>query len=324
MPAGTRPLQADASYEKEFSICCLVTSWKQYSEVLNSLEKMGFPLEYCECLVCDNTERNVFSAFDAVRAFMKNARGKYVLILHQDAFPAEHYDVLAARIRELEAADPMWGVIGNAGRKAESPFQLIGSLITPTKHFRLGQPFVAVETIDENVMIIKNGTGITASADLSGYHFYAFDVCSIAARLGFNSYVVDYKWEHGSVGKIDERFFQARKQVEAKMAMYHPECKVTTTCATLYWGKSRWGALLSECRGLHLLEDSKLHCNGSALMSKEAALKWPLFHIVRSFYPDSVFRRGWHVIYWHARYAIKKFRWEAKWWRKNWRTRLKC
>ena len=155
MPPFARSLQLEDSYEKEFSICCLVTCWQEYSEVRALFENMGFPPQHCEYLVCDNTERNIFSAYEAVRVFMKSAKGRYVLIHHQDAFPAEHYDILISRIRELEAGDPMWGVIGNAGAKDDRPFELIGSILTSGKQFQLGQPFVRVATLDENVMIVK-------------------------------------------------------------------------------------------------------------------------------------------------------------------------
>lgn len=219
-----------------FSVCCLMTDPEQYAILRRELANQGFTNEECEFLVCDNSKANSFSAYEGVRLFLQEARGKYVLILHQDAIPLEPAAKLLAGIAAVESHDAFWGIIGNAGRTKGSRSVL--SMVSGKDVYRLASVFVRVTTIDENMMIIRNGTGITLSADVGGYHFYAFDLCSVAARLGYNSYVVDHLWRHDSRGTIDGNFLAARQRMERKMRQYHRGQLAPTTCTTLCWSSS--------------------------------------------------------------------------------------
>ena len=213
-----------------------MTDTADYAALRSALSSQGFTEDNCEFLVCDNSEKNLFSAYAGVRLFLREAKGKYVLILHQDAIPLESAEKLLNCIEYLELRDPLWGVIGNAGKLKSS--RSVMSILSAPDTERPRSPFVKVETIDENMMIIRNGTGITLSADMGGYHFYAFDLCSVAARLGYNSYVVDHLWRHDSHGAIDEDFFAAKRRMERKMSRYHGERLAPTTCTILCWACS--------------------------------------------------------------------------------------
>ena len=319
-------LDEQCTWTKQFSICCLVTRWKDYSEVRSAFSDCGFRDDDCEYLVCDNSASNRFSAFSAVRAFLRDAAGKYVLIIHQDAFPTEHYDKLRARISEVEHADPCWGVIGNAGKSRENPRLGFLSLETHAGKYELGTPFARVDTIDENVMLIRNGTGITVSADLDGFHFYAFDLCSVAARLGFRSYVVEFQWKHLSAGSIDEGFLGARKIVEAKMREYDCHASAVTTCTALYWGDHQSRAIASACRAASMLDGQDVHAKGFRTLYDESRRRWKLFPVVYCVY-CFIFVRSvpLRVYQWiHGRYRIvrKRIGWEIEWWSKNWRSRV--
>jgi hypothetical protein len=130
--------------------------------------------------------------------FLQIAHGRYVVVAHQDAYPLQPCQILSDRLNLLEQQDPMWGVAGNAGVTRESWPRQIGSLQMPSASLSMSEPFKRVLVLDENVLIIRNGSGVTVSADLEGYHFYGLDACLVAARLGFNSYVLDYLWRHDS------------------------------------------------------------------------------------------------------------------------------
>ncbi|MFZ4599719.1 MAG: hypothetical protein ACOYNN_13825 [Terrimicrobiaceae bacterium] len=294
---------------------------------------MGFPDSECEYLICDNREKNAFSAFEAVRSFLVNAKGKYVIIIHQDAFPQEPYEKLLSRIRQVETHDARWGVIGNAGKSRQAPMEGFLSLETHAGLYRLTAPFVQVDTIDENVMVIRNGAGITVSADLEGYHFYAFDICSVAARLGFTVYVIEFQWKHLSPGTIDKSFLKARKALERKMSLYHVDSSAMTTCTSLYWGKVLRNELASACRAVRMLDGNKVHSEGFEFIYAECRQRWWYFHHVYFWYslvyhdPKGHFARStpmriWHFCYGSYRVARKRLGWEWAWWSKNWRSRL--
>jgi len=232
-PRVARMADAEAP---EFSVCCLVTQHTDYTNLRLALDEQGFNQSNCEFLVCDNSQGNKFTAYEAIRAFLAEAKGKYVLIVHQDAIPLETAGQLLARIAEVEEADPLWGVIGNAGRTMDATpviaLQIDGMIQRPEK------PFARVATVDENMILVRNACRLTVSADIDGFHFYAFDLCSVAARLGYRCYVVDHLWRHDSRGTVDEVFFAAKERMEAKMRAYTQESLIPTTCTALCWSRA--------------------------------------------------------------------------------------
>jgi hypothetical protein len=234
-----------------FSVCCLVTRHTDYTNLRRALHEQGFNQSNCEFIVCDNSKGNKFTAYEAIVAFLAEAKGKYVLIVHQDAIPLEPASKLLARIAEVEKADPLWGVIGNAGRTSRA--EAVLSLVIQDETFKLGRPFREVETIDENVIIVRNGTGITVSADIDGFHFYAFDLCSVAARLGYRTYVVDHLWRHDSRGIVDDSFFKAKRHMEAKMRHYSRRRAAPTTCTALCWSNSPLEHARAQALSLRLI-----------------------------------------------------------------------
>jgi len=248
-PADTGPALTAAA--RPFSVCCLVTKPELYGRLRASLRNMGFDDHCCEFLVADNTAGNVFPPFAGVRRFLREARGSYVMIVHQDAVPLEPAGKLLARIAEVEKADPLWGVIGNAGRTTKA--EAVLSLVVEKETFALGQSFREVETIDENVIIVRNGTAITVSADTTGFHLYAFDLCSVAARLGYRSYVVDHLWRHDSRGIVDDTFFEAKRQMEDKMRRYSRRRAAPTTCTALCWSSSPLEHARAQALSLRLI-----------------------------------------------------------------------
>lgn len=320
-----RCISKEMSYAKEFSICCLATDHRLYNKLLDALAIQGFTQANSEFLVADNTSGDAFSAYDAIRIFTRQAVGKYILILHQDVLPRESADRLLLQIQQLEDADPTWGVIGNAGKESDDSLHGFLSLETHQGKYSLGCPFVKVQVIDENVIIVKNGLGITVSADLEGFHFYGFDICSIAMRLGFSVYVIDFMWSHDSAGTISESFINARNAVEEKMRKYHPSLRSSTTCTFLYWGKSRFQSLMTMCRAVFMLDISPVHDRGTCLMIADSRGKAWYFPLV--YYPYFLIRRYFGYVMWWIRYPFsvpyKIGSWHFQWWKNNWRSRLK-
>jgi hypothetical protein len=44
--------------------------------------------------------------------------------------------------------------------------------------------------------------------------------CSVADLLGYSSHVIDYLWQHDSLGNVDADFYRAQDAVERKMAKF--------------------------------------------------------------------------------------------------------
>ena len=244
-----RVLSAKEGYPCVFSVCCLVTRWKDYEVAREAFELQGFDVSNSEFLVCDNSSTNHFDAYQAIRLFLREARGRYVVVAHQDAYPLEHCNKLLEKLRLLEEKDPLWGVAGNTGVHYRGWPSATGSLRMPQSgEISMRTDFEEVSVLDENALIVRNGCGITLSADLDGYHLYGLDLCSVAARIGFTSYVVDYLWYHGSHGTIAGDFFTAKHKVETKFRKYFSRTSLPTTCTYVSWSSSEWKKALSVAR----------------------------------------------------------------------------
>ena len=260
-----------------FSICCLVSSLGQYHKVRNAYSAQGFNAENAEFLICDNSQENVHDAFEAVRIFMREARGRYVLIAHQDAYPLEPCSKLVERLNSLEKADPMWGVAGNSGVERGRWLSLHGSLEMPGGiKIEMKCPFERVTNLDENVLLVRNGTGITVSGDLRGYHLYGADLCLVADRLGFSSYVLDYRWHHESYGTIGDDFFFSKKKLVSKLERHYAVTSAPTTCTHLNWRSSAWSKADACARSLLQVALDPRNTVARAHLLKEG-LKNPFF-----------------------------------------------
>jgi hypothetical protein len=255
-----RVLSKNQEYSCVFSVCCLVTRWKDYEMAREAFELQGFDASISEFLVCDNSTTNRFDAYQAIRAFLREARGRYVVIAHQDAYPMEECSKLLERLKSLEKADPMWGIVGNAGVNDHKWPSVAGSLLMPESiGISLKMPHQEVSVLDENALIIRNGCGITVSADLEGYHLYGLDICSVAARLGYTSYALDYLWFHGSHGTIAEDFFASKVKLESKLRNYFSRTGAATTCTHVSWSPSKWRSALSMGKSLMQVAFSPRH-----------------------------------------------------------------
>jgi hypothetical protein len=258
--SAARALSAESSWEHHFSVCCLVTRWSDYETARTAYHRQGFNTDNSEFLVCDNSTTNRFDAYQAIRAFLREARGRYVVIAHQDAYPMEECSKLLERLKSLEKADPMWGIAGNAGVNDRKWPSVAGSLRMPeSMGISMKMPHQQVSVLDENALIIRNGCGITVSADLEGYHLYGLDICSVAARLGYTSYALDYLWFHGSHGTIAEDFFASKVKLESKLRKYFSRTGAATTCTHVSWSPSKWQSALSMAKSLMQVAFSPRH-----------------------------------------------------------------
>ncbi|MES2427909.1 MAG: hypothetical protein V4560_13100 [Bacteroidota bacterium] len=204
-------------YDYEFSICTLVTRKDEYREMLESFLNKGFDKNTCEYLYIDNSTSSMFDAYTGLNHFLQHAKGKYIILCHQDILVHDHdRKHLADRIAEIESRDKDWALLANAGG---INFKWIATNLTQGSGNRIKEKRLPLQTktIDENFIVVKNSANLALSHDLSGFHMYGPDLCLMADILGFKSYIIDFNITHKSDGNADASFYKGR---EAFMKKY--------------------------------------------------------------------------------------------------------
>lgn len=206
----------EKEYPFEFSICTLVTRKAEYEEMLQSFLDKGFDQQTCEYLYIDNSNGCTFDAYKGLNQFLLQAKGKYIILCHQDIIIHDHdRNHLLAQIKDIDKKDKNWGLLANAGGVnfkwiATNLTQGSGNVI---KEKRLP---LLTKTVDENFIIAKNSANLSLSHNLSGFHMYGSDLCLIADILGFNAYVINFNITHKSDGNADKSFYQGRSNFKRK------------------------------------------------------------------------------------------------------------
>ena len=206
----------ETSHGPDFSICTLVTDQRQYAEMLASFEKAGFSGDRCEFIYIDNSNGNKYDAYDGLNQFLQLAKGKYIILCHQDLLL--HDDGIGRLdqiIAEMDALDEHWAVLGNAG-----------GIVPGKRAIRITDPFYGenarvgsfparVVGLDENFMLVKRAANLALSRDIGGFHLYGTDLCVIADVLGYSAYAVDFHLHH-VCGEVLKNV--GRKAVETPMS----------------------------------------------------------------------------------------------------------
>ena len=234
-----RSVSPQVKWDKVFSICTMVNDWVKYEAHQQSWLKMGFGGKDCEFLVSDNSSSNKLDGFQSSRLFLNQARGQYIIMAHLDSDPMVTKDKILKLLRRLEAIDPKWAIVGNAGIN-----HLSGSFITlglkmPRVSGKKGvKGFHLVHTLDENLLIVKADARLSLSYDLAGFHLYGLDLCDVARRLGRTCYVAPMAWYHGSHGTLNMVFYHKVSEFESKMRNYRKPKIWATNCTFLTVSRS--------------------------------------------------------------------------------------
>jgi len=201
----------------KYSVCTLVTQHDQYQEMLDSFRAGGFTPSNSEFLYVDNSQANKYDSYSAINRFLHLARGDYIILCHQDIrLHSDKLEVLDRRINELDALDPRWAVLGNAG--GMYPGGLAIRITDPSgNNIHKGNLPVRVVSLDENFIVVRRSRNLSVSHDLKGFHFYGTDLCVIAGILGYTCYVVDFHlWHIGGESQ------QKKSRDQAFRSDYHP------------------------------------------------------------------------------------------------------
>lgn len=200
--ADVSVLSPELQFEYEFSICCMANILAEYQKMKASFEDSCFyPEKNTEYLLADNSISNIWDAYTAIRHFLRVAKGKYIIISHQDVLCVDEVDKLRNCLNELEASDPTWAICGNAGG---ADYKLMYYHLSDNGRVRKSNNLPAkIYSLDENFLVIKSAAQLAISADLKGFHLYATDLCTIADILGYSSYVIPFMVNHLSNGNLE-------------------------------------------------------------------------------------------------------------------------
>ena len=98
-----------------YSFCSLVTDPAQYRAMVQSFVAAGFEAGLCEYLQADNSAGGSADGYTGLNQLITKAKGRYVVLLHQDVIAFDSKDHLDQILANLTQADPNWAVAGNAG-----------------------------------------------------------------------------------------------------------------------------------------------------------------------------------------------------------------
>lgn len=237
---------APLEHDFEFSICTLVTRKDEYAEMLNSFQSAGFTQQICEFLYLDNSIENRYDGFSGLNLFLNQAKGKYIIICHQDILiEKDNISQLRNCLEELDKLDLNWAICGNAG--AAGPNAIVYHISYPDgTHMSKGNFPVKVSSLDENFLIIKNDANLCFSTDLNGFHLYGTDICLNANLKGLNAYVIKFDLIHKSRGNLSPDFFAIRKALIKKYNHFFKSRWIQTTFTVFYLSSSPFKFLLGN------------------------------------------------------------------------------
>lgn len=239
----------DEAGEFTFSVCTFVTDRNIYRTMLDSFSSHEFTVDNSEFLYFDNTAGNDMDAFRGINLFLRRARGRFVILCHQDIELVDGEQALSQRLVELHHRDPHWALAGNAGGYK------LGGLSVRISDTSYGDNFSSrdfprrVHSLDENFLVLKAEARLATSRHLTGFHFYGADLCLTADFLGHRSYVIDFLLRHRggealkstsnkNVSRARGGFDYNRRQLIASAASRFRPRWIQTTCARVFLSSS--------------------------------------------------------------------------------------
>ena len=221
-----------------YTIGTLVTDPAMYAEMRRSFEVRGFA-DDCEYLIVDNSVRNTMDAYDGLNDLLVRARGRYVILCHQDVFLVDDgRPELDRVIADLTERDPHWAVAGNAGCSA---YRVQHTCITDRYDTVFRSPGLPkqVHSLDENFLVVRPETRVGFSRDVGGFHLYATDICIVADILGFTSYVIPFHLRHIGQGATGAAFAVSREAFIRKWSFALRDRPIQTPSTHAYLSGSR-------------------------------------------------------------------------------------
>jgi glycosyltransferase involved in cell wall biosynthesis len=212
------------------------------------------------------------SAARAYNEALDRARHEIVVFCHSDiVLPEQWRSELECVLHDLDNRDPNWGVLGAYGNTRDGSGW---GQVYSTGLGIVGEPLpacIAVQTLDEIVLILRKSSGLRFDETLPHFHFYGTDICLRAARMGMKSYAIPAFCIHNTHQTLilSKEFYECSRhirQVWGDCLPIQTSCiRLTRFNVPLYWRRVRelylryvrrmeYGAPRASCP-LHLLEE---------------------------------------------------------------------
>ena len=215
------------------SVICIYNDKKIFERwLLKSLKKqtVGF-----ELIGIDNSKKFFNSAAEGLNYGAKQAKGEYLMFVHQDVFLREY--------KWMEKAEDFLSKISNLGmagvagkrklRWGETPFLFLGikrTCIGMLYHsferkcwsFKFNKP-IGVETLDEQALIIPRKIFNLLQFDgktCKGWHLYGTDYALSIKKIGLKTFVLPLSVRHLSKGTFDKDYFETLHEIFKKHSDY--------------------------------------------------------------------------------------------------------
>lgn len=232
-----------------------VTDPDGYQEMRRSFEQAGFTGEHAAFTEFHGGGSGEPEPYSTITGLVATLGDPFFILCHQDVRLDQGHgiDQLLSTIRELEALDDRWAAAGNAG--GSRSLRVIRSITDPHGGGSGDSLPARVHSLDENFLVIRTGTGIGCSPDLSGFHLYGTDLCLNALEQGRQPYVIDFRLRHLSPGTKDAAYTTARDRLVTHWSSKFVARYVRTTVEVLFL--SRLGFLmrvLGSARALRIVK----------------------------------------------------------------------
>jgi len=189
-------------------------------------------------------QRGFSSAALAYNNALDKATTDVVVFAHQDVFLPQGWEKkLQCALERLSLMDSQWGVAGVWG--VQSSGHRSGHLYCVGLGAVLGDEACGaahVRTLDELLLIVRKSSRLRFDERLTGFHWYATDICMEAQRQGMKCYAISTFCIHNTNGynllpwQFWSSYLFMRKKWRAELPITSPCAEVTPWC----WPMIRW------------------------------------------------------------------------------------
>jgi hypothetical protein len=241
-------------------IFTFVTDHDGYSQMRRTFEQAGFTRERAAFVDLHSAGGpGEPDPYRKITELVADLTEPFFILCHQDLRLDRGHgiDELLSAIAELDERDDRWAVAGNAG--GSRSLRVIRSVTDPHGGGSGDSLPARVHSLDENFLVIRTGTGVGCSRELSGFHMYGTDLCLNALEQGRHAYVIDFSVRHLSSGTKDAAYASARDALVARWSPRFLARYVRTTVDVLFLSRSRLlMRVLGSARALRTVKNSAL------------------------------------------------------------------
>jgi hypothetical protein len=193
------------------------------------------------------TQRGFASAALAYNDALSTCRHDLVVFAHQDVYLPQGWEGrLSDGIARVERIDPRWAVLGVVGVDVTGGH--VGHVWSSGLQVEFGSRFeqpVAVQSVDELLIVLRRDSGLRFDPSLPGYHLYGTDIVQAALSGAMGAYVIHAPVIHNSLPcpYLRDDYFRAYEHVRRR---WNERLPLRSCAAPIH--RSRWAALALRAR----------------------------------------------------------------------------